>query len=191
MQLFLSLNVSDLSFEDIRFSKLIQNLEKGKIEYYAVPVNHLNIPLIQIPDVAKYSYIGLKESLKKNLPHHKPFTLKLSGLQSYPSQEKAEMLWIGVQNSRELRHLQEDLAATLNIKSATLLHPHIPFIHLKKVTNVSTFISPFKNFNFGHKKVKEIKLLEKLPNLFFMRYLGSLKLEFDSYSNDNFFNSPI
>lgn len=172
MRLTLSLRVPALDFSGSQFKKLKSNLDKKFTGYTLLESEQLSIPLLQLGDMGQGTLMGLYQQLKELTQDCEPFTLKLKGLWGNPHQEEASMLWIGVQNSRELRSLQQEIAGFLALDEEDILKPHLPLVYLKHKTDVSDLISPFKNFDFGEIDIEEVALVEKLSGKHLTRTMG-------------------
>lgn len=176
MRLTLSLKVPPLDVSDLRFKKLKTNLTKNYPRHVQLPPDKLSIPLLQLGDMGKGTFMGLYQQLKELTQDFEPFSLKLNGLWASPHQEEASMLWIGVQNSRELRSLQQMIINFLALDEGDITRPHIPFIYLEHKSHVSDLISPFKNFDFGEVVIEEVALVEKLTGKQMSRVMGRYHL---------------
>lgn len=176
MRLYLALKVPDLHLTDERFRKLRAGLQKQNIDFSWTPSDQLHIPLAGLGDVGRGTFLSLFNRLKDVVKHHRPMELKLSGLWAHPYQKEADMLWIGVQNSRQLRDLEQDLGEALNIDADDFIRPHIPLIQLSREKDVTDLVSPFKNIDFGSVLIDDIRLVEKVSGTSGIRMLGSHSL---------------
>lgn len=171
MRLFLALRVPSFDIPQDKLTKLKNNLEKFRPHW--IPKEQLYIPLVELGDHGRGSFLRLYELVKTVSYDVLPFDLKFSGLWAHPRQESADMLWVDVQNSRSLRSLVTYLSQKLSIPEDEFLRPHLPLLHLERERNVTDVISPFKNFDFGSVNIHEILFLEKLPGLAGTHMVGS------------------
>jgi 2'-5' RNA ligase len=173
MRLFLALRVPPLNIQSEKLQKLKQNLELQKYKARWNNLDLLYIPLAELGDHGRGSFLRIYESIKSVSYDILPFDLKLRGLWGFPKQTEADMLWIDVQNTKELKVLQEYLSNKLAINSDEFLRPYIPLAHLSGKHNVEDLISPFKNYDFGRINIHEVLILEKLSGNLGYHMVGS------------------
>jgi 2'-5' RNA ligase len=176
MHLFLALKVPEINFTDQRFARLNSNFEKRKIQYRSIPAEQLYIPLLELSDMGQSGLIGVVQRLKSKFYDMEAFDLKLKGLWAYPHQHEADMLWINVQNSKQLRFIQEESKRELDLDDEALSRPHLPIIYLEEEKDVADLISPFKNIDFGSVKITEVIIIEKLKAPLGVRMMASFSL---------------
>lgn len=163
MRLFLALDTADISLD---MTKLRVNLNKGKnFEHRWIPGKHRHIPICPLGEVDQSKLKLVDEVIKSVTISHRPFFLKLQGVWAYPRQEEARVLWVGVQNSIELRELQTHLIRDLGAHYAEVpdekpFRPHLPVVRLRNHKNVSDIISPYKNTDFGKVLIDQLVLYE-------------------------------
>lgn len=162
LKLSLAINASQFKVSDEKIRKLKINLKKSLIEHRFIPQDtyHINLLNLGEGDSDKINELDIK--IKKVIEAHLPFELKLNGLWAYPNINEARLLWIGVQNSIELRSLQEDLAQQLIDKNVyredKIYKPILPIVRLKNYKNVSDMISPYNGVGFGKLSVDQLIL---------------------------------
>lgn len=174
MRLFLAL---DVSFTQFDLKKLKGNLNKGKnFQHQLIPEDQRHIPLFNLSDMEQERLHELKAVVGTLSKEETSFELKLSGVWAYPQQEHARLLWIGVQNSRELRSLHAHLKSYLNdfllteLEEEKSFRPYLPIVRLRNYRSVTNIISPYKNTDFGMVKIKEIMLYEMVSGGAFPKY---------------------
>lgn len=157
MRLLLALDVN--SFEpDLK--KLRINLNKAKnMEHRWIPSEYWHIPLCQLGEMGQEKLQQIYPLIMSAIRKTSSFDLKLRGVWAYPSQERGRLLWIGVQNSKELRELQAELVKELNLESEDY-RPYFPIVRLKNFRELSDLLSPFKNSEFGKIRIQRISLYE-------------------------------
>lgn len=147
--------VLDTSHINVDLKKLKVNLDKAKnIEHRWIPSQQWHIPLCSFGEVSNEDLFEIEKHLLKILHHHSAFELKLEGVWAYPSQDHGRLLWIGVQNSKELRSLQEELFQEFQkfIPEEVLentFRPYLPIVRFRNYKEVSDLLSPHKNAHFG------------------------------------------
>ena len=93
-----------------------------------------------------------------------PFSLKLSGLDAFPDAKEGRVIWMGVQNSKELRSLQQDQEDQLRNLDLFLeersYRPHLTLLRLRSAKNFTDILSPHRDQQFGSLQVLELVLYE-------------------------------
>lgn len=184
MRQFLALKVPELNLSDLRFQKLNLNFGKRKIQYHWVPQEQLYIPLLEFAQMGQARLMGYRQRLKSIFTGMEAFDLKLKGLWAYPHQHDADMLWVNVQNSKQLRFIQEESLRVLDLDEDALARPYLPLIYLNERSDVADLISPFKNMDFGLVKIQEVKIIEKLEFPLGVRMMCSFSLREQSQGNE-------
>ena len=163
MKLYLALDTSNLKLD---LKKLKVNLEKAKnLDHKWVPLHQWHIPLCSLGDVEEGAMDRIGNKLNSILGHHFSFELKLDGVWAYPSQDHGRLLWIGVQNVKELRSLQEEIFDELKelIPEETMartFRPYLPIVRLRNYKEVSDLLSPHKNSHFGKIRINKLIVYE-------------------------------
>jgi 2'-5' RNA ligase len=137
--------------------KLKVGLSRGKnFIYDFVPQEELHIPLCHLTTSE-----GMVEKMEKVLACVPPLELKLREVGAYPDAREARLLWIGVQNSLEIRSLRALLLDAVAIPMEDDdYQPILPVVRLKNHRSVADIISPFKNADFGKALFDQVALLE-------------------------------
>lgn len=147
MDLTLGLDVS-LFRPDLK--KLKVNLNKAKnMEHQWVPHDQLHIPLCSLGKLGQGTFSEMDRRIQLIKESHQVFQLKLEGVGAYPNQDQGRLLWVGVQNSKELRELQSHLIQDLEIIEEQPFKPYLPLVRLRNFKEVSDILSPHKNADFG------------------------------------------
>lgn len=152
----LSLAIDARSFDLAALKKLKIGLKESNIDYKWVNADSLHIELLAIEEVDV-------EKVRNVVREMEPFTLKLDGVWAYPEQKEARLLWVGVQNSRELQHLRFELfkvVADAEINNSSDYKPILPIVRFRNYRSVSDLISPFKNTRFPELLVNKLILVE-------------------------------
>lgn len=163
MKLILALDVHEV---DLDLRKLKIGLNKSKnLDHKWIPEEQRHIPLLTLNDITEEAVLSLTQTLVFFFKQESSFDVKLEGMGGYPSQDKARLLWVGVQNKKELRAIQEKLRDLLkeylpiNIEEVSL-RPYLPVVRLRNYRQVSDLISPYKNSHFGKIRIDNAHLLE-------------------------------
>lgn len=174
MKLIIGLSASQIKLTKDKLKKLDSSIHHSKISFQYVSSEFLNIKLLNINDVKIEELSLLEKNLEDVLSRHNEFSLKLHGMSAYPNTQEARVIWIGVQNSIELRSLQHDIAKiVLNEKDLwedTLYKPTLPILRFKNHHNVIDMISPYKSADFGKILFTSAVLLEMTKSGAFPEY---------------------
>lgn len=188
MRLFLAL---DVSLAQLDLKKLKINLNQGKnFQHQWIPDKQRHIPLFNLTDMGREKVSDVKTSLESRLQDMATFELKLSGVWAYPKQEQARVLWIGVQNSRELRafrdHLMGDLSdyLTSQLEEESIYRPYLPVVRLRNYRSVTDIISPYKNADFGMVKIDKVMLYEMVSGGAFPKYREEAAFSLQDLNSD-------
>jgi len=163
LKIFLVLDASNLKLD---LKKLKVNLEKAKnIEHKWVPLQQWHIPLCPLGEVEAKSLDEIEVKLNRILTHHSSFVLKLDGVWAYPRQDHGRLLWVGVQNVKELRSLQEEVFEELKEfipeeTSEKNFKPYLPIVRFRNFKEVSDLLSPHKNAHFGKVRINKLIIYE-------------------------------
>jgi 2'-5' RNA ligase len=160
VRLFLALDAGSSRIEKEKLKKLKIGLDKKSIEHRFVSEEQYHITLVNFGDMDDIEYEDKDIYIKNIIQEHNCFDLKLSGVWAYPNPNEGRILWVGVQNSKELRSLQEDLVAQIPSICALDFKPTMPLVRMRNHHNVVDIISPYKTLDFGKLKVNSVILYE-------------------------------
>lgn len=150
----LAIDAREFDLETLK--KLKIGLKQSNIDYRWVTQDSLHIDLLTVDDM-DYA------SIKKIVSALSSFSLRLDGVWAYPEQKEARVLWVGVQNSRELQQLRFELFSAVpeaEINNSSDYKPILPIVRFRNYRNVSNLISPYKNTRFPELTVKKLLLVE-------------------------------
>lgn len=176
MRLILALSLPEIDLSDQRFKKLKTNMITKNIDFNFLPMEQLHVPIAELGDVGKGVFLAFHQKIKSIIQDHSIMKLKMAGLWASPYQQEADMLWMGVQNSKALRALQAHVGNELNLDEDNFFRPQAPLVYLKRKTDVKDIISPFKNFDFGTVRIDQVRILEKLSGTFGLQMRSSYYL---------------
>lgn len=169
MRLFTAVGVQGLSFDPASaFKKLKVALDKKQIEHRWVPVENYHITLNFIGELEDILLPALNSLMQEVGERHHAFSLKVSDLKAFPDERSGRVIYAGVQNSRALRDLQEDLDQSLRALGLNLeereYRPHLTIARLRSPRNLKDLLSPFSRQGFGDLQVNVISLYESKLN---------------------------
>lgn len=152
----LSLAIDAHQFDLSQLKKLKIGLNQSNIDHKWVASETLHIDLLEVEEIDVNKVRSVVENIE-------PFTLKLDGVWAYPEQKEARILWIGVQNSRELQQLRFELFNVIEgseMNNSADYKPILPVVRFRNYRSVTDLISPFKNTRFPELIVNRIVLMD-------------------------------
>jgi RNA 2',3'-cyclic 3'-phosphodiesterase len=141
------------------------NLLKKELEHRWVPPDNYHCTLNFLGETNPDLLPELSSVLKAVSERHKAFDLKVHGIDAFPEIEEGRVIYVGIQNSRELRALQEDCLENLRNTFHPEERPYVPHLtiaRLRNPKNLKDLLSPLKNQNFGTLNVPELVLYESV-----------------------------
>lgn len=129
-------------------------------------------PLERVPD--------LTERLTAVAANSPPLTLKVAGLGAFPEERAGRVLWAGVQNSRALRGLRENLRAALEPDFGSFgeeFQPHLTLGRMRNAQSLRDYISPFVRNKIGKMTMNEFILFESIARPPFPVYQERARFE--------------
>lgn len=151
-----TLAIDARQFDLEALKKLKIGLKQSNIDYKWVLPEFLHIDLITFEDIDL-------EKIQSAIAQLSPFSLKLDGVWAYPDQKEARILWVGVQNTRELQQLRFELFKVVpdaEINNSSDYKPILPIVRFRNYRSVHDLISPFKNTRFPELIVDKLLLVE-------------------------------
>ena len=160
MKLILGINAQRASINSERLKKLKVGLAKKNLEHRFVEPSSYHISLINLGDIKEEEFQERDVYFKNIIQQTESFDLKLNGIWAYPNQTEARLLWVGVQNSRELNDLQFHLSMQIPSICELDYKPILPIVRMRSHHSVTDIISPYKGKDFGRLQVDNISLYE-------------------------------
>lgn len=152
----LSIAIDARQFDLNALKKLKVGLNQSNIDHKWVTTEALHIELLNVEEIDP-------SKIREVIENFEPFTLKLDGVWAYPEQKEARVLWVGVQNSRELQQLRFELFKIVEgaeMNNAEEYKPILPVVRFRNYRSVSDLISPFKNTRFPELFVNKIIIVD-------------------------------
>lgn len=165
MRLFVAISGENLDFDPVeKLKKLKINLSKKELEFKFVPQRNLHITLNFIGEVSPDKIKLIKNELENLAQSHDEFELKLSDLDAFPDVQKGRVIWVRVQNSKNLQNLQADCEARLQHMGLELenrqYRPHMTVARIRSPRNLKDVLSPYNGHKFGTLTVDSVVLYE-------------------------------
>ncbi len=109
-------------------------------------------------------------------PQIKELELKIQGVGAFPDPLDARVLWLGVQNSQELKKLQQGLKAHLNSHQIDTVEdrpflPHLTLARLRNLQSVSDLVKLGGRKSFGEYKISDVILFESVVQGAMVKYV--------------------
>lgn len=100
-------------------------------------------------------------------PPVKNLALKIQGVGAFPDPQDARVLWLGVQNSQELKQLQRHLSGHLNGLGIDVIDdrpflPHLTVARLRNLQSVTDLVNLGGRKSFGEYLISEVILFESV-----------------------------
>ena len=119
-----------------------------------------------------------------------PFTLKIKGMDAFPSQLSSRVIYIGVQSKKVLHSLHEELQNRLQIycereEPELEYHPHLTIGRIKNACSTKDLISPFQRRSFEKLRVEKMYLYESNVNNYSPHYKKIREYAFSRIEDEN------
>ena len=109
----------------------------------------------------------IKERTSKKLSHYNAFYIRIVGVGCFPSEKRPRVLWIGVENSEDLKNIQKDLDAEVAefgfIPEERPFSPHLTIGRVRSQKGIAEMLRRFNEFrtaDFGAFEVKSIHIMK-------------------------------
>lgn len=180
LKLQLAIDATSLNLKKEDLTKLKVGLNNKSMDHKFISLDQLHIPLLMIGEKEESELDSISQKIESVLANQKIFDLKISGVLAYPEQAEARLLYIGVQNAKELRSLQEDLSLEFFNNTDSDYKPNLPLVRLKNYRNVTDVISPYKTRDFGKLNVTNLVLLQITSGGAYLTYKVLMKFALPS-----------
>lgn len=170
IKLQIAINASEMNLKKEDLTKLKIGLNNKTIEHKFIPLEQLHIPLLMLGEKEESEIESISKKIENALTEHISFNLKLSGMSAYPDLIEGRLLYISVQNTKELRSLQAALSEAFFGPSEVEYAPNLPVVRLKNHRNVTDVLSPYKGRDFGKLHVSELILYQITSGGAYMTY---------------------
>jgi 2'-5' RNA ligase len=170
IKLQLAIDATSINLKKEDLTKLKVGLNNKSMDHKFIPLEQLHIPLLMIGEKEESEIDSISQKIESVLVNQEIFDLKISGVWAYPEQAEARLLYVGVQNAKELRSLQEQLSQSIFGNFDNEFKPNLPLVRLKNYRNVTDVISPYKTRDFGKLSVENLVLLQITSGGAYMTY---------------------
>jgi len=146
---------------------LIAELRKTGAGVAWVPAEKVHLTLKFLGNTDASMIPAMKEQFSKKLSHYNVFCIKIVGVGCFPSERRPRVLWVGVENSDDLRRIRKDLDTEVaGFGFASENRPFSPHLTIgrvrsqKGIAEMLKRISEFRTADFGVVEVKGIHIMK-------------------------------
>jgi RNA 2',3'-cyclic 3'-phosphodiesterase len=160
--------------------KLRINADQRKLDIRWVPAKNYHVTLVFLGRTDERKISEIESIMKKSAAEAAPFQLKISDVGAFPDEFSSRVLWFGVQNSKALRALQENLSLKFKDHHYPLeeriYSPHLTIARLRNPHKTKDLMSPFVRKKIAKVNVSEIVLYESVGSAPFPVYKPLLRV---------------
>lgn len=142
--------------------KLKINADQHELDIRWTPPENFHVTLLFLGETSVENIPALEAKIREVCEQHAPLSLKISGLGAFPDDFSSRVIWLGVQNSRALRGLQQDLHTAIFKQEGAGYEPHLTLGRLRNPHKTRDLLSPFVRKSIGKVNVTEVVLYESL-----------------------------
>jgi len=155
--------------DDIRRSvaEMIAELRKSEADVKWVPAEKIHITLKFLGNTDDSLIPMIKKRISKKLSHFNVFYIKIVGVGCFPSERRPRVLWIGIENSEELKCIQKDIDTEVAGLGFALeerpFSPHLTIGRVRSQKGIAEMLGRFARFrsvDFGAITVKSIHIMK-------------------------------
>lgn len=166
MRLFIGTKIKlvDLGVWPEHLLKLKLSFGKRETEIRWTPLENYHITLAFLGEQTEESISILKSIIDETVLQHSTIETEAHGMGAFPGLHNARVVWIGVQNKKSLRALQENLVGKLASKifapPEESFIPHVTVGRLRNLQSVKSFLDPHLRKSWGTLKISELTLFK-------------------------------
>ena len=138
------------------------NLDKAEVGFKWVHFENYHVTLVFLGATEaqrKEQIVSSIRELEYQLPS---FELFISGVDAFDSEQKARVIYCGVQNKKVLRSMVDVIREKLGLESDETYSPHLTIARLRNSGNVKDIISPVRRKDFFKVPVTELRLYKSV-----------------------------
>ncbi|MBS1971274.1 MAG: RNA 2',3'-cyclic phosphodiesterase [Bdellovibrionales bacterium] len=160
--------------------KLRMNADQRDLDIRWVPLENYHVTLVFLGNTPEDKLPEIEAIMHESASATSPFQLKISDIGAFPDEFSSRVLWFGVQNSRTLRALQDNLSQKFRDHHYRLedraYSPHLTIARLRNPHKTKDMMSPFRRKKIGKVSVSEIVLYESVGSAPFPVYKPLLRV---------------
>lgn len=154
--------------------KLKINADQKGLDIRWVPPANYHVTLVFLGSTADEKIPEIEALMSEVAAGRAPFSLKIEDVGAFPDEFSSRILWFGVQNSKALRGLQDELSDILKEHDYPLedrtYSPHLTIARLRNPHKTKDLTSPFTRKKLAKILVQEIVLYESVGSVPFPQY---------------------
>jgi 2'-5' RNA ligase len=134
-----------------------------------VPLENIHLTLKFLGEVSEKMISDIEKKLSAICDAHKIFDLRIYSIGAFPNFKYPNILWVGIDASKELKDLFEAIEESLSElgfkKEDKKFSPHLTIARIKDKKEVDLTmkaLSSFKDTLFGNINVKEVLLMKSI-----------------------------
>lgn len=134
-----------------------------------VSAQNIHLTLKFLGDVKEELMHDIEKGLSSVCINHAPFTINIRSAGAFPNFKYPNVLWVGIDESEELKRLYEDIEDVLSglgfEKENRKFSPHLTIGRVKDRKGIEPVIKElytFKDMFFGSMEVKEVLLMRSI-----------------------------
>jgi len=169
--------------------KMRANADQRGLDIRWMPLSNYHVTLVFLGNTNESKIPEIEAIMKETAAESPPFLLKISDVGAFPDEFTSRVLWFGVQNSKTLRALQENLSEKLKdfryAGESRDYSPHLTIARLRNPHKTKDLMSPFVRKKIGKVSVTEIVLYESVGAAPFPVYKPLLKVPLTGTPTDH------
>lgn len=169
--------------------KMRANADQRGLDIRWIPPSNYHVTVVFLGNTREEKLPEIESIMKEAAAECPPFLLKISDVGAFPDEFSSRVLWFGVQNSKTLRALQENLSHKFkdflyNVESREY-SPHLTIARLRNPHKTKDLMSPHVRKKIGKVSVTEIVLYESVGAMPFPVYKPLLRVPLTGTPVDN------
>lgn len=134
-----------------------------------IPPENIHITLKFLGDVKEDRIQEIERLLLQLCVKYSPFTVNVSGMGAFPSLKRPNVLWVGINDSAELRNIYQDIEKAMSTagfkEEGRKFSPHLTIARVKDTRGIEQVIKEFATFRdaiFGSIYIEEVLLMKSV-----------------------------
>lgn len=157
--------------EDVKasISGVIEKIDQKSKGIRWVSAQHIHLTLKFLGDVKDELIQDIEKGLSSACMNHAPFNINIRGAGAFPNFKYPNVLWIGIDQSEELKGLYEDIEESMSDlgfeKEDRKFFPHLTIGRVKDRKGIEPIMEglyTLKDAFFGSLEVKEVLLMRSI-----------------------------
>ncbi|MEJ2696833.1 MAG: RNA 2',3'-cyclic phosphodiesterase [Candidatus Sulfobium sp.] len=144
-----------------------ERLRKSGADIRWVRPENVHLTLKFLGSTEETLVAAISGALSEKLSSYSPFYIKIGGVGCFPDMRRPRVVWVGIEESRELKELARDVdAVTLKFgygAEERAFSPHLTIGRVRSQKGVSGMIKNLENFDtasFGSMEINKVTLMK-------------------------------